>query len=42
MILQNNSDAYLRLLLATGEISLKDYIFRQGAEAIGIKTYEVN
>ena len=38
---QNNSDAYLKLLLDEGRISFKNYFFRQGAEKLGIKTYEL-
>tara|TARA_R100000951_G_C2614419_1_gene172281 strand:- start:749 stop:907 length:159 start_codon:yes stop_codon:yes gene_type:complete len=41
MTQQDNSESNLRFLLATNEISLRDYFFRQGAEAMNIKTYEL-
>jgi|TARA_B110000908_G_scaffold168479_1_gene223472 hypothetical protein len=41
MVRQDNSEPNLRFLLVTDEITLKEYFFRQGAEAMNIKTYEL-
>ena len=41
MVAQDNSEYNLRVLLATDKITLKDYFFRQGAEVMDIKTYEL-
>ena len=41
MVRQDNSEPNLRFLLVNDEITLKEYFFRQGAEAMNIKTYEL-
>jgi|AOAMet_66_BLW_10_1038536.scaffolds.fasta_scaffold166320_2 hypothetical protein len=41
MVRQDNSEPNLRFLLVTDEITLREYFFRQGAEAMNIKTYEL-
>jgi hypothetical protein len=41
MVRQDNSEPNLRFLLVTDEIALSEYFFRQGAEAMNIKTYEL-
>jgi hypothetical protein len=41
MVRQDNSEPNLRFLLVTDEIALKEYFFRQGAEAMNIITYEL-
>jgi hypothetical protein len=41
MIEENNSEENLSHLLTTKQISLSNYFFRQGAEAMNIKTYQL-
>tara|TARA_R110000796_G_scaffold80918_3_gene178725 strand:- start:295 stop:486 length:192 start_codon:yes stop_codon:yes gene_type:complete len=40
MVAQDNSESNLRLLLATDQITLKDFFFRQGANQLNINTYK--
>jgi hypothetical protein len=40
MIEENNSEENLSKLLITKQITLANYFFRQGAEAMNIKTYQ--
>ena len=40
MIEQDNSDANLRMLVMYDRITFREYLFRQGAQAMNIKTYQ--
>jgi|TARA_R110000824_G_scaffold207059_1_gene392359 hypothetical protein len=40
MVEENNTEENLSNLLITKQISLAEYFFRQGAEAMKIKTYK--
>ena len=40
MIEQDNSEINLRMLVTLDRITFHEYLFRQGAQAMNIKTYE--
>jgi hypothetical protein len=40
MIEQDNSEINLRMLVTLDRITFQEYLFRQGAQAMNIKTYQ--
>jgi hypothetical protein len=40
MIEQDNSDANLKMLVTCNRITFREYLFRQGAQGMNIKTYQ--